>query len=320
MLPFVTTLVLAAHLLAMNVASAGPLVAAWLLWQDRGSGQVGAPWSVRLCRLSLAMLVVGSALGAGLLLLPNPAVRGVLARFPADAYWFAGLELVFSAACMLALIVGRDWFAKRRWLAAAVALASATNLLYHFPPLMAVIGELAADPRWASAEVLDRPALLQLWRRPEILSLWIHFVLASLAVAPIAALWQRARRDKELDDPNAEPIVRRLGAWALGATLLQLPVGLWLLAAADDSVRESMMGRDAAASLFFAGGLVAAMGLVQALVGIALGEGPRGVQRAGWLLVLVTVLMSATLRTSRTAGNPSESAPKLADAVPAADR
>jgi len=320
MLQFVTTLVLAAHLLAMNVASAGPLVAAWLLWQGRNSGQIGALWSHRLSRLSLAMFGIGSALGAGLLLLPNPALRGALARFPVDAYWFAGIELVFSAACMAALIIGRDWFAKRRWMAAAVALASATNLLYHFPPLMAVIGELAADPSWAPAEVLDRPALLQLWRRPEILSLWTHFILASLAVAPIAALWQRTRRDIELDDPSAAPIVRRLGAWALGATVLQLPVGVWLLAAADDTVRQSMMGRDTAASLYFAGGVVAALALVQALVDIALGEGPRGVRRAGWLLVLVTVLMSATLRTSRTAGHPGESAHKLADALPAADR
>jgi hypothetical protein len=295
----VVTLLLAAHLLAMNVASAGPLVGTWLLWRvDRDAG-TGAGSSSRILWLSLRLLIVGSLLGGCLLLLPNASLRAALGRFPAEAYWFAGLELIFSAGCILALIIGGAWFAERRRLAAVIALLSATNLLYHFPPLMAVLGELAADPRWAADEQIDRAALLRLWARPEILALWAHFVLASLAVAPIAALWPSPRRDSEARLNDSPAIVRRLGAWALAATLLQIPVGLWLLAASDAAARDSMLGENLWASACFAGGVLAALWLLQTLTAIVLGDKRSAVRRAGLLLVLVTTLMSATLRASR---------------------
>jgi hypothetical protein len=293
-------LLLAAHLLAMNVASAGPLVGTWLLWRHDDSQAGGKDHtSGRVFRLSLASLVVGSLLGGCLLLAPNESLRAALRRFPADAYWFAGIELLFSAGCILALIMGGAWIAKRRRLAAVIALLSATNLLYHFPPLMAVIGELAADPRWAADEQINRAALLRLWARPEILALWAHFVLASLAVAPIAALWP-PRHDAQTASIQSQQVVRRLGAWALAATVLQIPVGLWLLATSDAAARDSMLGENLFASACFSGGVLAALWLLQTLTAIVLGDEGNAVRRAGLLLVVVTTLMSSTLRASRT--------------------
>jgi hypothetical protein len=299
----VITLLLAAHLLAMNVASAGPLVGAWLIGR-RGAGKDGGrELGRRVTRLSLAALGVGSLLGGGLILLPNPPLRAALARFPEDAYWFAGLELLFSAGC-IGLLLSGEWVYRRRYLAMGIALLGASNLLYHFPPLMAVIGELTANPRWATNELIDRAALLRLWARSEILSLWAHFTLASVAVASIAALRPWSRRDAS-DAHSTDPsVVRRLAVWALAATVLQIPVGLWLLISTADAARESMMGANLLASLCFAGGVMAALWLLQTLVMLTLGEDDGAVRRAGYLLVVVTVLMSATLRTSRTAAQP----------------
>ena len=299
----VITLLLAAHLFAMNIASAGPLVGAWLIGRRGADKDVSRKLGRHIIRLSLAALVAGSLLGGGLILLPNPSLRAALARFPAEAYWFAGLELLFSAGC-IGLLLSGEWVYRRRYLAMGIALLGASNLLYHFPPLMAVIGELSANPRWAPDEEIDRAALLRLWIRPEILSLWTHFVLASLAVASIAALRPWSHRDL----PGATSIdpftVRRLSACALVATVLQIPVGLWLLTSTADAARESMMGANVLASLCFAGGVLAALWLLQTLVMLALGEDDGAVRRAGYLLVVVTVLMSATLRTSRTAARP----------------
>jgi hypothetical protein len=297
---FAITLLLAAHLLGMNVASAGPLVGVWLMGR-RGAGEDGGrELGSRVVRLSLMALVAGSLIGGGLILAPNPALRAALARFPEDAYWFAGLELLFSAGCIGVLMIG-DWAPRFRRLAFGVALLSATNLLYHFPPLMAVIGELTANPRWATDELIDRDALLKLWVRPEILSLWAHFALASLAVASIAALRPWVRRDSR-DVHSTDPtVVRRLATWALAATVLQIPVGLWLLTSTAAAARESMLGSNLLASLCFAGGVLAALWLLQTLLTMALGDDDGAVRRAGCLLVVVTVLMSATLRTSRTA-------------------
>jgi hypothetical protein len=294
---FVITLLLAAHLLAMNVASAGPLVGVWLARRPEG---VGLPSGHGLMWLSLAALVAGSLLGGALLLFPHPALRAALTRFPASEYGFAGLELVFSAGCMVALIVNDQAIGKRRFIAWGLALLSATNLLYHFPPLMAVIGELAANPAWATAEQIDRAVLLRLWRRPEVLALWVHFVLASMAVAPIAALMclKRQSQDKHA---AAGAITRRLGAWALAATALQIPAGLWLLSTNTNAARDSMLGSDVTASVCFAGGVLAALWLLQTLVTVALGDEVAAAHRAGLLVVLVTVLMTGTLRTSRSA-------------------
>lgn len=296
---FAITLLLATHLLAMNVASAGPLVGVWLMGR-RGAGEEdGRELGRRVIRLSLAALVVGSLIGGGLILAPNPALRAALARFPEDAYWYAGIELLFSAGC-IGVLMASDWAPRFRRLALGVALLSATNLLYHFPPLMAVIGELAANPRWATDELIDRAALLRLWARPEILSMWAHFALASLTVAAIAALRPWGRRDSR-DLHSTDPtVVRRLATWALTATVLQVPVGLWLLTSTAAEAQESMLGSNLLASLCFAGGVLAALWLLQTLLTMALGEADGAVRRAGCLLVVVTVLMSATLRESRS--------------------
>ena len=173
------TAALAAHLLAVNVASAGPLIAAAVWRQGRGGLDERTWLSTRLTQRSLAALVVGSLLGGLLLAVPNPGVTAALARFPKSLYWYAGAELVFSAFCLALL-----WALQRknrvgRWGAWILAVLSSSNLLYHFPPLMAVFGELVADPAWAPGGLIDHAAMLRLWARPEILALWAHFTLAA---------------------------------------------------------------------------------------------------------------------------------------------
>jgi hypothetical protein len=287
------TILLSAHLLAMNVASAGPLAGATLAW--RGQRKSAA----RVFRLSLWCLAVGALLGALIVAWPTEGLRSALRRFPAEAYWFAGLELLFSAACMAALIVIVHRPARRPWLIAVLAIVTAMNLLYHFPPLMTVVGELAADPSWAREEVIDRDALLKLWLRPEVLALWTHFGLASLAVACVAAMWPPKKPKGEMTGSPTDSSTRRLAAIALAATGLQIPVGLWLLSTTGAREREAILGSDPIASLCFAAGVLGALWLLQTLLAVALGEGREAITRASLLLVAVTVLMTATLRNSR---------------------
>jgi hypothetical protein len=294
-LDLVITLLLAGHLLAMNVASACPLVGVWLVGRRQDSG---VALGLRMLRLSFAALVVGSMLGGFLLVFPNPSLRAALVRFPASAYWFAGLELVFSAACMIALFCMAERIRERRLLAWALALLTVTNLLYHFPPLMAVLGELAADPGWATSDVISRPALLRLRRRPEVIALWIHFVLASFGVALVAALWFNRGRD-EIGNYSSQPTSRRLALWALVATAMQIPAGIWLLTTSSSDARDSMLGGDIFASVVFGGAVTAALYLLYTLAALALGEQGHAHHRAGLLVVVVTLLMTWTLRSNR---------------------
>jgi hypothetical protein len=293
----VAILLLGAHLLAMNVAAAGPLVCAALVHGDWTGGN---RLYDRMARGTLAALVLGAALGGALLLVPSPGLWAALRRFPESSYWFAGIEIGFSAGCMAVMILAARSLQRRPVVAWLVALLSASNLLYHFPPLMTAIGNLAADPRWTDERVITRAALMQLARRPEMLALWIHVVLASISSAAVYSLWPCESNEATEDSASAGGVHRRLAATALVASALQLLVGVWMLLAGSTAMRHAVMGRDVLASGSFLAGLIATIVLLQHLAAIASGDvTPTRRRRAARLLVIVVLMMSATLVTSR---------------------
>jgi hypothetical protein len=296
MVTLLITLSLAAHLVAMNIAAAGPLACAWLM----GGTTRNFEWSRRVARLSMAALVVGALLGGLLLLSPSEGMRAALSRFPPATYWFSAAELVFSLGCLALLMKlsrGPEHRAAWTWI---LALATATNLLYHFPPLMAAMGKIAANPRWVREAVITHRVLLRLATRPEVLSLWLHFVLASVAGAAILAICtaEGMRRETAAVDSVA---VRRLAAAALIATLLQLPVGAWVLLTSNGPGQDALMGQDVLATSCFSAGILLALGLTQTLAAITAGDTQQSMRgRAAGLFVAVAVLMAATLTLSRT--------------------
>lgn len=297
----VIILLLAAHLLAMNLASAGPLAAVWLR-----SVAGGAAASRRVAFASLAALAIGGLLGTGLLLAPNPPLRAALQRFPARAYWFAGAELAFSAACMLAIALLPSGGRRRRaWqlLGCGLALATVTNLLYHFPPWMGVIGKLVVNPSWAPHDVLGRAELLPLMGRTEIIALSSHFTLASLTVAALAAAWLLDRPGvDELQEAERSWAQRRLAAAALLATLLQLGVGIWLLASLNEGMRGRLLGGRLLAAVAFFAGLLTTLKMSEQLGAAVFATSPKAPCRkaARWLVITV-LLMTGAMAFSREA-------------------
>ncbi|MEM9659214.1 MAG: hypothetical protein AAF961_12725 [Planctomycetota bacterium] len=294
-------LVLGAHLLAMNVASAGPLIAAAMRLSFRNDSALADACGKRLAWWSLAALGVGAILGVAMALMTWSASMEAGGRFPARAYWFACVELVFSAACM-GLIVGR-WRRLRPALLVTIASVTSSNLLYHFPPLMAVFGETAANRTWAVEPLIDRPTLLTLMRRGEVLSLWAHFSLASVATAAILAMGIAARcvDDAASEGDQLKRLQTWLARWAFWPTLCQVPVGAWIVVAIGAPSRDALMGGDVVASASLLGGVVAALLLTQGLAYAALGElAEVGYRRLVWLLVIVVLLMTLTLRSSRS--------------------
>jgi hypothetical protein len=298
-------ILLTVHLLTVNLASAGPIVCIWLC----GRGSVDAGLANQLGRslawLSVAAMVVGMLTGGLLLLVPSSEpMWEALRRFPAQAYWSAGLELLFSLTCLLAYAGSWRLFGQHRWLHAALAVLSATNLIYHFPPLMAVLGKLAANPTWTTSLIIDRPELLELMARDNVISLSAHFALASIAVAGLMALWLLAGRgERNLENAEARRVARVTAGIALVSTILQLPVGMWILATMSPVSRGALMGNRPLASLLFFAGVLLAVLLIGRLLAIVSGEVRLAeIRRAGWLLLLVTLLMTATMRLSRAHG------------------
>ncbi len=301
MIDWLLTGVLGVHLLAMNVASAGPLVGMWLWGTDKSRLPRQQPTGTALAAISVYALLLGILLGAALWLFTQSAGLGAaVARLPARALWFAASELVFSLVCHL--VCWWCWTAQRnrRWLHAFFALLTSTNLLYHFPPFMGVVGRVASDPTWARAEVLDRPALLDLMKRTEIVALSMHFVLASIAVSAIAALWILSKESDDQWHATALPLARG-NAWiALIATALQIPVGIWLMVSLPNDELTAMMGNHFVASLGMLGAMILTFVLLQRLLGIAIGNpAPRDLRTVMWILALLVLLMTVTLKATR---------------------
>ncbi len=296
---------LTAHLLTVNLASAGPLVCLWL----RGWGDVDMDLANQLGRslawLSVAAMVVGMLLGGAILLVPSSEpLWDAFRRFPVSAYWNAGLEMLFSLVCLLVYAGGWRLFGRRAWLHALFALLSASNLMYHFPPLMTVIGKMAASPAWTAEPIIDRATLLQLMARENAISLSVHFALASLAVAGVMVLGLLTRRGEQaLGSADSRRVARVTAGIAFVSTLLQLPVGMWVLATMSQASRGALMGTRPLASLLFLAGVVLAMMLMSRLLAVMSGEVRlTEIRRAVWLLLLTTLLMTAAMRSSRSHG------------------
>jgi hypothetical protein len=307
-LELLTGLLLAVHLLAMNHASAGPLVCLWL---GRRDNELRRSLGRQLAWSSVIAFLVGMATG-GLMLLsaPGAGLQAALGRFPASAYWFAGAELLFSFVLMI--VIARFWESLNRWIFALLALATATNLLYHFPPMMAVIGQLAADPRWTNDSTITRPVMLQLMARGEVLAFSFHFALSSFAVTVIAVLQLLSRQGADRTS-EIKPVARSAAGIALAATLIQIPVGLWLLMSLPATARSSLIGTNIWASVAFMAALVTSIGLLQRLVMIVLGETDKqNLKHVVSLLCGVVLLMTLSLRLSRPAAPVAEATTKTA--------
>lgn len=312
LLDLMIILVLSVHLLVMNLAGAGPLFGIWLGRRGENNDPIWDNVGRRLAWFSFWALFLGILTGAGqMFFIPSDGLWAALGRFPSRALWIAASELVFSLVCLL--LYAGCWRAlqKHRWWHASLALFSSSNLLYHFPPLMSVLGKLANDPTWARAPTLDRPVLLPLMMRDEIVALSVHFVLASLAVGAIGVLWLlskscEGKSNEELWEKSALPLSRRAAGVALLVTAVQLPVGIWLLVSLSQSTRTSMMGDSAIASLAFVGALLLSFVLLQRLLTIAIGTvEPRDLRLVGWIVVSLVLLMTTTLYKSRQERKPT---------------
>jgi len=293
-------LLLTVHLASMNLASVGPLFSVWLRLRagsERWDGRIGRS----LAWLSLNAYLIGIATGGlALFLSPTEGLFPALHRFPNKAYGYAALELLFSGICLF--LFARFWPKSRKWRGAhsLLPLLSATNLLYHFPSFMAVIGLLASDPTWSSQQMIDRPALLALMQQGEVLSLTIHFILGSVALSACGLLWLLSKQEDATASQHGRRTIRITAGSALVTTLLQLPIGIWVLVSLPTGARNALLGESLIASFAFLVSMLLVFMLLQRLAILVLGEiEQRPLRQVAWLLLLVVLLMTASLQLSR---------------------
>ena len=304
-------LTLALHLVAMNVAGAAPLVCIGLdrVGLDRESPRyrVGR----QMANLSLMGLLIGVllGLGAGTMLWLGGHTRFFIAlKLLTRQVQFGMAEMVFTWACYIGYIVWwrlgprtKTW---QRLLHALLAFLGATNLLYHFPTLFAVMGNLAARVPGTEmfVEQLTHDQFMRLVYTQDVLSRWLHFLLASFAVAGLL-LSIVAVRQREGDEAR-QRTYNLLAAWgarvALVCTILQMIVGPWVMLAVPGGMQQRLMGGSLLATGSLLAGILFSVGLMHHLAGIAGGEVKRqAVVRSASLMLMTILLMTAALHYSR---------------------
>jgi hypothetical protein len=319
-LQIVLAVLLTTHLLLVDVAMAGPLVAAWIEWR---AGRRAEPQSDRLARrlagLSLWALAGGSALGGVLLairyLADDRAYFAALGAIPTERLWFALAELVFSFVCLGAYVALWNRWRDHRVLHRLLALAGTSNLLVHFPALFAVISVVSTRPELVATSV-DRAGYRRLLIDGEVLSRVIHVWLAAAAVTGIVVMVLAMRTsDTAMSLAIRERHLKGGGRLALAATLLQFPAGVWLVLEMPESVRGPLLGSDWLATGLFLVSLLLSVHLLHLLAAVSLGD--LKAKQATRALAAVTVLVLLMVGTRLRLDAQAESvAPAAAATLP----
>jgi hypothetical protein len=305
---------LAAHLVLVNVAMMGPLFSVCLDWRSCRSGDADIQRAaLTMARLATWGLTGGIALGLALLGIrywfDDGAYLDAVSALPRSRLWFAGFELLFFFACMGAYT--GLWHRWRRWRFAhsLLAVAAATNLLMHFPALFVIISVVDSRVELQSAPI-DSAEFRRLLVDGEVLSRVVHVWLAAVVVTGAILMKLGLRFSGEEPSPGATRLIRGGALAALVACLLQVPVGFWVTLEMPEAARAPLMGGDLWSMGLFLASLGLALVLLQLLAAVALGDVDRKpIYRSLAALALLMVLMVATrTRADRFARGPEPAA------------
>ena len=238
----------AAHLLVMNVALGGTLLAVL----TPGPGREAARGLAKSLPTAVAVTV---NLGVPPLLFASVLYGQYLysAAILSAVTWLALFMLVMIAYALLYRFQPRADRPGASGLAvlAGLLLLGASLVMVNVSTLMAVPGV------WSKAGVWPEGLVLNL-ADPTFLPRWLHFVLASLAVAGLFLALVKSRAAARGD--GAAQAARRLGlAWFGRASLVQMLVGAWFLLALPRTVVRLFMGGDGLATAALLSGIVLAV-------------------------------------------------------------
>lgn len=241
---FFDSLVLALHLLSVDVAMIGPLLMIWLEARARKGDAAAQDLLPKVGFISVKALIVGGAFGAlyGWSLWSEDYQATILST--GSRWKFTLIEYAFSfVLILLAWITAKRAFRKlasapvdqRRTslggflLRAFLLFAAATNLIYHFPVYFEVLAVLRHQP--LRTEPLTSADFRAFLFNPTVLSRSLHVILASIAATGAMVAWMAGRRVARAEESER-------GAWmswyrkgllaVVGATSLQFFVGFWV--------------------------------------------------------------------------------------------
>ncbi|MEW4456106.1 hypothetical protein AB1L30_25805 [Bremerella sp. JC817] len=296
---------LSIHLLLMNLASVGPLLAVWLdVRATRRQSPEISKIGQKIGWWSVAALIVGILVGLiqGLLIWMegNPqyfeALDGLWASKVTFGFWEIGFSLICTGGYLAWWKYGSRAALWQRLLSRFLAILSATNLLYHFPTLFTILGLIARGEVSVDAPV-DSGEFRTLLIQGEVIWFTLHFWFASFAVSGMVAGMIALAK---LPEDQREGTAGAAFTIALIATLLQIPVGFVLTTTLNSTQQSRLMGEDPVCTAMFAVSLFLALWLMHLLASLAFFDRSwRKVYMASATLGGTILLMTATMLLSR---------------------
>lgn len=279
---FYDSLVLALHLLSVDVAMIGPLLMIWLEARARKGDGAAQELLPKVGFISIKALLLGGALGAlyGWSLWSEEYQATIASTGPRWKYTL--IEYAFSfVLILLAWITAKRALRKlasapvnqRRTslggflLRAFLLFAAATNLIYHFPVFFEVVALLRHQP--PRTEPLTSADFRAYLVHPAVLSRSLHVTLASIAATGAMLAWMAGRRVSRVEEAER-------GAWmtwyrkgllaVVGATSLQFFVGFWVALTLRRDAAISLAGGTDEGLIIIGLAAVAITGLMQTSV------------------------------------------------------
>lgn len=298
------SLILAAHLLCVNVATAGPLVCLWCEWREARGDALAGHVGRFLAKSAIILFGVGMLLGLCVgAMVWSDKYLAVLSYLKSKVL-FGIAELAFSLVLMMIYLLwwNRARSSRRgvRICRAALPLLAGTNLLYHFPLLFVTVSNLT-QLESVPNETLTAAGFRQLIMQGEIIARVLHFAFASFAITGVLLIWHAWRLMKMEGQMSAKRIALWGGRIAFVPTVMQLPTGLWLMLELPENVIGKFMGGSLIASALLATSLLAVLWLMHQLSVVAFGGSKPQVLLGSIIATLIVVLlMTGTLRAAKS--------------------
>lgn len=302
---YLRIITLSIHLILMNLASVGPLIAIWL---DARSTRVKSPEIASVGQKigwwSIAALVLGIGMGViqGLLIWAEgtpsyfDALDGLWQSKVTYGFWEIGFSIVCTAGFLAWWKFGKRESRWQRFLSRFLAILSATNLLYHFPTLFTILGLIARGEVEVEPPV-DSGEFRSLLVEGQVIWFTIHFWFASFAVSGLITGLFCLR---SLSEPHRNSTAGAAFTIALIPTLLQIPVGFVLTTTLNSVQQSRLMGGDLVCTLMFVASLGLAFWLMHLLAGLAFFDQNRKKAFQAFAALGGTILlMTATMLLSR---------------------
>ena len=294
-----TTLLLALlatlHLALVGLGAVGPLVIAGfrLVGQFRANDDVDA-WLYRVGKWSTAAVVLGAGIG-----LAAGAIRAgvsdtyvdMLQRFGARAYSMLVAEWVFTMVCYCAWLWLWDRCRQTPWRHALLALVGATNLLYHFPPMMIAQNMLTSHPELIAESQITRSALLPLLWTPYVVAKTLHVWGAGTIVASVCLLFVISNSIKREVEQS---YVRWSASVGLAGTGAQLLTGIAVLLLLTGDQAQQLTGASIVATAIFLIGVLLTFHVMLHMARLAIRPTPP-LRATGLAVTVFCIMLSMSL-------------------------